>query len=151
MSPRCGFAVIPMSRKLSRRQVANIESLLERRTMTYRDIARLFGVSENTVWKIGKSAGLTRRWSRWTEEEDEFLRRNYAKHGPSALVKFFPRHPDSLSIAVRAHKLGLKADDPNRFGRHSRRLQFRVIDGGASENETEGHRDSPGVQHQERH
>lgn len=137
-----------MARKLSRRQVANIENLITRGVMV-RDIAHRFGVSEGTVSKIGKDAGLTRTWNRWTEEEDEFLRRNYAEHGPSALTKFLPRHPSSTSIAVRAHKLGLKANDPNSFGHHTRRLQLKVIDGGGLE-QAEGNRHSPREQHQER-
>lgn len=138
-----------MSRKLTSRQVDNIRYLLGRGVDTAEEIAARFGVSAGTVRTIGHKAGLNRRWNRWTEEEDDFLRRNYAKHGPSALVKFLPRHPDRASIAVRAHKLGLKADDRNSFGCHSNRLQLNV-NGGASENETESHRDSSGVQHQER-
>lgn len=138
-----------MVRKLTDRQVKSIRRLLELGLDTNEDIAARFGVSAGTISRIGKEAGLNRKWNRWTEEEDDFLRRNYAKHGPSALVKFIPRHPDRISIAVRAHKLGLRAEDPNSFGCHSRRLQFKVIDGGADE-QAEGHRDSSGVQHQER-
>lgn len=138
-----------MTRKLTDRQVKNIKYLLGHGLDTAEEIAARFGVSVGTVRRIGHGDGLNRRYNRWTEEEDEFLRRNYAKHGPSALVKFLPRHPNRISIAVRAQKLGLKADDRNSFGCHSNRLQLKA-NGSASENETEGHRDSPGVQHQER-
>lgn len=115
-------------RKLTDRQVASILRLCETTDLTAQQIGARFGVSRKTVLSVCKEGGITRGWNRWTEDEDEFLRLNYEKHGPSALVKFLPRHPSPGTISARARHLGLRASDPNRYGVHRDRL--RLIEGG---------------------
>lgn len=115
--------------KLTRRQVDAILRLRETTDLTAQQIGARFGVSRKVVLRVCKENGVSRGWNPWTEEEDEFLRLNYEKHGPTALMKFFPRHPNAGSISARARKLGLRASDPNRFGVHADRL--RVVEGGA--------------------
>lgn len=118
-------------RKLTERQAASILRLRETTDLTAEEIGERFGVGRKTVLKVCSDAGITRGWNRWTEDEDEFLRLNYETHGPSALVKFLPRHPNAGSISARARHLGLRASDPNRYGVHRERL--RLIEGGAIE------------------
>jgi hypothetical protein len=115
-------------RKLTERQAASILRLRETTDLTAKEIGERFGVGRKTVFKVCNDAGITRGWNRWTEDEDEFLRLNYETHGPSALVKFLPRHPSADSISARARHLGLRASDPNRYGVHRERL--RLIEGG---------------------
>lgn len=117
--------------KLTRRQVDAILRLRETTDLTAQQIGARFGVSRKVVLRVCKENGVSRGWNRWTEDEDEFLRHNYETHGPSALVKFLPRHPSPGTISARARHLGLRASDPNRYGVHRDRL--RLVEGGASE------------------
>lgn len=50
---------------------------------------------------------IKRKCNRWTEEEDELLRREYRERGARGMVRLLPRHPNYSAICHRARKLGL--------------------------------------------
>lgn len=53
------------------------------------------------------SWGFKRTYNRWTEEEDDLMRREYRERGARGMVKLLPRHPNYSAIGHRARKLGL--------------------------------------------
>ena len=111
---------------------SRICDLIARGSTTNVQIARNFGLSVGTVQCIAKRNGLTRQYSRWTDEEVEFLVSSYADIGPQGVARALGRHPNTQEVSRKARTLGLSAE-------HLRRR------GGRWHGEpTKGHRDTTG-------
>lgn len=90
-----------MGSGLTDNQRQRIVRILRRGEHTNREVASMFGTTEETIGYIARKNGIKPRRRPWTQEENEIIREEYEMQGPRKLAIRLGRNYSSLCHHAR--------------------------------------------------